>query len=49
MKDPKKKVYAQQGDPKRGDEILRTMLKTKPKTHEEMVKESKGTKRGKQR
>jgi len=26
-----------EGDPKRGDEILRRMLKTKPKTHDEMV------------
>lgn len=27
-----------EGDPKRGDEILRRMLKTKPKPHKEMVK-----------
>ena len=28
-----------EGDPKRGDAILRRMLKTKPKTHDEMVSE----------
>jgi hypothetical protein len=30
-----------EGDPKRGDEILKRMLKTKPKQHKELVKERK--------
>ena len=33
-----KKDEAPEGDPYRGDEILRRMLKTKPKPHSEMVK-----------
>ena len=45
-----KKDETPEGDPYRGDEILRRMLKTKPKTHDEMVKERKGaTKRKKRR
>ena len=34
-----------EGDPKRGDEILRRMLKTKPKPHKEMVKGRKREKK----
>jgi hypothetical protein len=34
---PTKKDEAPEGDPHRGDEILRRMLKTKPKPHKEMV------------
>jgi hypothetical protein len=37
LKSPKKDE-APEGDPKRGDEILRRMLKTKPKLHKDMVK-----------
>ena len=32
------KDEAPEGDPYRGDEILRRMLKTKPKPHSEMIK-----------
>jgi hypothetical protein len=38
-----KKSEAPEGDPKRGDEILKRMLKTKPKPHDEMVKERRKT------
>lgn len=44
MRDKPKKVDAPEGDPKRGDEILRRMLKTKPKPHSEMVKGRKAAK-----
>jgi hypothetical protein len=37
-----KKDEGPYGDPYRGDEILRRMLKTKPKTHKEMVKGLRG-------
>jgi hypothetical protein len=30
-----------EGDPERGDEILKRMLRTKPKQHKDMVKERK--------
>jgi hypothetical protein len=45
-KSPKTKD-APEGDPKRGDEILKRMLKSKPKSHDEMVKERKKGKLGK--
>ena len=32
------KIYAPDGDPKLGDEILKRMLQTKPKPHAEIVK-----------
>jgi hypothetical protein len=41
MKQPKNKPTHEdevEGDPKRGDQILRRMLKMKPKPHKEMVK-----------
>jgi hypothetical protein len=47
-----KKPDAPEGDPKRGDELLKRMLRTKPKQHKELVKESKTkrkTGRGKRR
>jgi hypothetical protein len=34
-------------DPRRGDAILKRMLQTKPKTHDEMVKERRQPKSGK--
>ena len=34
---------APEGDPRRGDQILRRMLKTKPKPHKEMVKGRKAS------
>jgi hypothetical protein len=40
-----KKADQPEGDPKRGDEILKRMLRTKPKQHKELVKERK-TRRG---
>lgn len=43
-KTPKTKE-APEGDPKRGDEILKRMLQSKPKPHDEMVKERKKAKR----
>lgn len=53
MKSPKKEV-SPEGDPKRGDEILKRMLQTKPKPHNQMIAERQGkrsapqkTKRGK--
>lgn len=40
VKAPKRKEgQPDEGDPKRGDEILKRMLKTKPKQHKELVKE----------
>jgi hypothetical protein len=36
-----KKTDAPEGDPKRGDELLKRMLQSKPKKHAEMVKERK--------
>jgi hypothetical protein len=39
MVKPPKKPEAPEGDPKRGDEILRRMLQSKPKQHSEIVKE----------
>jgi hypothetical protein len=47
-----RKPEAPEGDPKRGDEILKRMLQTKPKQHKELVKESKAkqeTTKGKKR
>jgi hypothetical protein len=38
MAKPAKNQTEPEGDPQRGDEILRRMLKTKPKPHKEMVK-----------
>ncbi len=38
MVQPPKKDDGVQVDPRGGDEILKRMLKTKPKTHQEMVK-----------
>ena len=35
------KQEAPEGDPKRGDEILKRMLQTKPKPHDQMVAERK--------
>jgi len=35
-----------EGDPKRGDEILKRMLQTKPKQHKELVKERKAKRGG---
>lgn len=40
----KPKATDVEGDPVRGDRILKRMLKTKPKTHEEMVKGGKAKK-----
>ena len=40
VKAPKKEEM--EGDPKRGDEILRRMLQTKPKPHKDVVAERKG-------
>lgn len=45
MVKPQKKESAPEGDPKRGDEILKNMLQTKPKQHKDMLKERKA-KRG---
>jgi hypothetical protein len=36
-----KKAEAPEGNPKRGDEILKRMLQTKPKQHKELVQERK--------
>jgi hypothetical protein len=38
-----------EGDPERGDEILKRMLRTKPKQHKDMVKERKAKRGAKQR
>jgi hypothetical protein len=38
MAKPPKDTEAPEGDPYRGDKILRRMLKTKPKPQKEMVK-----------
>jgi len=38
---------APEGDPMRGDEILKRMLQTKPKQHKELVKERKAKKKDK--
>jgi hypothetical protein len=38
---PPKKPDAPEGDPKRGDEILKRMLQSKPKTHQDMIDERK--------
>jgi hypothetical protein len=40
-KKPPKQNADVEGDPKRGDEILKRMLQTKPKQHKELVKERK--------
>jgi hypothetical protein len=45
VKTPKQHRHPE-GDPKRGDEILKRMLQSKPKSHEQMVAERKA-KRGK--
>jgi hypothetical protein len=45
-KTPKKEEDQPEGDPKRGDEILKRMLQTKPKQHKELVKERKAKKKG---
>jgi hypothetical protein len=36
-----KQLGGPEGDPKRGDELLKRMLQTKPKQHREMVAERK--------
>lgn len=36
-----KRPEAPEGDPQRGDEILKRMLRTKPKQHKELVQERK--------
>jgi hypothetical protein len=36
-----------EGDPERGDEILKRMLRTKPKRHKDIVAERKGKRGGK--
>jgi len=38
---PKSKSIEPEGDPKRGDEILKRMLRTKPKPHKDMIAERK--------
>lgn len=38
-----------EGDPKRGDEILKRMLQTKPKQHRDMLKERKAKRGGSKR
>lgn len=48
--DPRKskksgETEAPEGDPYRGDEILRRMLKTKPKPHKEMAKGRKSVRK----
>ena len=43
-KPPKKSDSIPEGDPKRGDEILKRMLQTKPKQHKDMVAERKAKK-----
>jgi hypothetical protein len=35
-----------EGNPKRGDEILKRMLQTKPKQHKELVQERKSKREG---
>jgi hypothetical protein len=37
-----------EGDPKKGDELLKRMLRTKPKQHDEMVAERKAGRPAKQ-
>jgi hypothetical protein len=41
MTKPPKQKDGLEGDPKRGDEILKRMLRTKPKPHKDMVAERK--------
>jgi hypothetical protein len=41
VKPPKQKNDLPEGDPKRGDEILKRMLQTKPKPHDQIVAERK--------
>jgi hypothetical protein len=41
-KSPKQKNEAPEGDPKRGDEILKRMLQSKPKPHDQMIAERHG-------
>ena len=41
----KKSEIEAEGDPKRGDEILKRMLQGKPKPHSEMLKERKANRR----
>jgi hypothetical protein len=36
------KEEAPEGDPKRGDEILKRMLQSKPKQHKDMIAERRG-------
>jgi hypothetical protein len=45
VRTPKSKGDAPEGDPKRGDELLKRMLQTKPKQHKDMIAERKA-KRG---
>ena len=45
VKAPRAKPEAPEGDPKRGDAILKRMLQTKPKQHKEMVAERKKLRR----
>jgi hypothetical protein len=47
-KTPKRNADVE-GDPKRGDEILKRMLQTKPKQHKELVQERKAQRGKKQR
>jgi hypothetical protein len=48
-KPPKKQEDHPEGDPKRGDEILKRMLQTKPKQHKQLVKERKAKREKKRR
>jgi hypothetical protein len=45
-KAPKETPEEPEGDPERGNEILKRMLRTKPKQHKEMVAERKAKRRG---
>jgi hypothetical protein len=42
MAEKPKRTEEPEGDPERGDEILKRMLRTKPKQHKDMVAERKG-------
>jgi hypothetical protein len=42
VKAPRTKPEAPEGDPKRGDAILKRMLQTKPKPYKDMVVERHG-------
>ena len=46
VKVPKEKPQEPEGDPKRGDEILKRMLQSKPKPHKQMKKGRKSERKG---